>query len=87
MQSFVQITIFCANARNQLDDFLSDTVSNEWYTIPANGYSTILSEVNDKGVVAATVVFDQSKLSDITGFQNDLSQRKYNNFVDINIID
>ena len=50
--------------------FPPDTVSNEWNSLPADGYSTILSDINDKGVISATVVIDQTKLSDITGEPN-----------------
>ena len=57
--------------------FPPDTVSNEWNTLPADGYSTILSDINEKGVISATVVIDNTKLSDITGKPNFFSKYEY----------
>ena len=52
-------------------------MSNEWNSLPADGYSTILSDIDDKGVISATVVIDQAKLSDITGEPNFFLKYEY----------
>jgi hypothetical protein len=45
------------------------TTDGTWKDIPSTGYSTFLSNMDDKGVMTATIVIDKTKASDITVYR------------------
>ena len=46
--------------------FHSDTATKTWKNVDSDGYSTILSKIDDKGVASTVVVIDKTKSSDLT---------------------
>jgi len=46
-----------------------DTADSEWKDIASDGYTTILSEMDDKGVMSTILVIDKTRESDATGYR------------------
>ena len=60
-----------------------NTENNQWEDIDSDGYSSILSQMDDKGVVTAILIIDKTKHSDITEYRAQIHIATFSETTDV----